>query len=144
MSVFYKTSSGNGKRQMQAADAQHHFRSTDIKIPARNPDWHGRGIREAIYIHGLSPSLNANDGCHMLPNCYDSIIKQSIKKPETLKPDEPRLNNAKRGPGRPRNQPYQETLAKTVELPTVQREGCGAHLINFCSAFPPSVSYPTV
>ena len=105
-----------------AADAQHHFRNTDIKILARDPDWHSRGIRESIYIRALSPTLNRNDGRHTLPNCYDTLIKQSIKKPESPQPhqpDEPRLNTTKRGPGRPRNQPSQ-TSAKTVEPPVVQ------------------------
>ena len=89
-----------------AADSQHHFRNSDIRILARDPDWHSRGIRESIYIRGLSPTLNRNDGRHTLPNCYDTLIRQSIKKPESPQPhqpDEPRLNTSKRGPGRPRS-----------------------------------------
>ena len=38
-----------------AADAQHHFQKSDIKILARDSNWHSRAIRESIYIRGLSP-----------------------------------------------------------------------------------------
>ena len=105
-----------------AADAQHHFRKSDKKILARDSNWHSRGIRESIYIRGLSPTLNRNDGRHTLPNCYNSLIKQAIKKPEppqTHQPKEPRLNTTKHGPSRPRQQ-ENETLPKTTSQPTVQ------------------------
>ena len=88
-----------------AADANHHFRTDDIRILSRESGWHERGIRESIYIRGLSPSLNRNEGRHTLPHCYDSLISQTVKKPEpppTHQPSEPRLSTAKRGPGRPR------------------------------------------
>ena len=88
-----------------AADANHHFRTDDIRILSREAGWHERGIRESIFIRGLSPSLNRNEGRHTLPHCYDTLISQTIKKPEpplTHQPTEPRLNTAKRGPGRPR------------------------------------------
>ena len=88
-----------------AADAQHHFRSEDVKILSRESGWRERGIRESIYIRGLSPSLNRNEGRHHLPHCYDSLIKKTIKKPESPKthdPSEPRLNTTRRPPGRPR------------------------------------------
>ena len=54
-----------------AADANHHFRSNDIKILARESDWHDRGTREGIYIRAIQPSLNRNEGRHELPHCYD-------------------------------------------------------------------------
>ena len=43
-----------------AADASHHFRTSDIKVLSREAGWHERGIRESIYICGLSLSLNRN------------------------------------------------------------------------------------
>ena len=104
-----------------AADAQHHFRKEDIKVLSREPNWHERGIRESIYIRGLSPTLNRNEGQHTLPHCYNSIIQKVVKKPEppdTHQPTEPRLNTAKRGPGRPRAQQTEaantDTVPKTV------------------------------
>ena len=88
-----------------AADAQHHFRSEDVKILSRESGWHERGIRESIFIRALSPSLNRNEGRHILPHCYDPLIRKAIKRPERPKthaPTELRLNTEKRGPGRPR------------------------------------------
>ena len=106
-----------------AADSQHHFRKEDIKILSRDDNWHTRGIRESIYIRGLSPTLNRNDGRHTLPHCYDNIIKKTVKKPEspvTHQPTETRLSTNKRPPGRPRVNPSVTeiiTVPKTIEPP---------------------------
>ena len=87
-------------------------RKTDIKILSREPNWHQRGIRESIFIRGLSPSLNRNEGRHTLPHCYDSLIKTFVRKPDSPcvhSPSEPRLNTTRRGPGRPRISATQES-----------------------------------
>ena len=108
-----------------AADASHHFHTDDIRILSRESGWHQRGIRESIYIRGLSPSLNRNEGRHTLPHCYDTLIAKSIKKPEPPEPHqptEPLLSTAKRGPGRPRRalppEDQEQTAAKTPPMPT--------------------------
>ena len=56
-----------------------------------------------------------------------SIIKSFVKKPESPsvhQPSEPCLNTARRGPGRPRNQPIQDpreqTNPKTMQEPSHQ------------------------
>ena len=102
-----------------AADAHHHFLKEDIKILSRENNWHERGIKESLYIRGLSPSLNRNEGRHQLPHCYDTLIKGFVKKPETPEThsaDEPLLSTAKRPPGRPRtNRAINETEPKTTE-----------------------------
>ena len=110
-----------------AADANHHFRQSDIKILARDDNWHDRGTREAVYIRAISPSLNRNEGRHDLPHCYDTLIRKAIKKPEpppTHNPDEPRLVTEKRAPGRPRTRPsvtddQSQTTAKELSSPIV-------------------------
>ena len=89
-----------------AADANHHFRSTDLQVLSRESGWHERGIRESMYIRALSPTLNRNEGRHNLPHCYDSLIKKVIKKPGPPDPhraNETLLNTTKRPPGRPRS-----------------------------------------
>ena len=107
-----------------AADAQHHFRSEDIKILSKESGWHERGIRESIFIRALSPSLNRNEGRHILPHCFDSLLRETIKRPErpeTHDPAEPRLNTEKRRPGRPRatsSTTRDETDPKTAHQPT--------------------------
>ena len=101
-----------------AADASHHFRSTDVKVVSRGSGWHERGVRESIYIRAYSPTLNRNEGRHTLPHCFDSIIKNSIKKPPPPQPHqvtEPLLNTKKRPPGRPRaSEDSQQTAAKSI------------------------------
>ena len=102
-----------------AHDQQHHFRKEDFNILSREPNYHARGIREAIFIRGLSPSINREDARHTLPHNYDSIIRNSVKKPirpETHKPSEPRLHTAPRGPGRPRSQSEDTTAPKTMSV----------------------------
>ena len=106
------------------ADAQHHFRSEDVKIIAREDDYFKRGIREAMAIRALSPSLNRNEGRHTLPHCWDSPLKATIKKPKppaTHDPAEPRLSTQRRPPGRPCliHRREEETLAKTIEPQTM-------------------------
>ena len=115
-----------------AADASHHFRTSDIKVLSREAGWHERGIRESIYIRGLSPSLNRNEGRHSLPHCYDSLIKKSIKKlepPETHQPSETLLSTAKRAPGRPRLQPTTEMNNKVTSAKTI----VASHTMTTCS-----------
>ena len=102
-------------------------RSSDIKILARESDWHDRGTREGIYIRAIQPSLNRNEGRHELPHCYDTLIRNAIKKPDppaTHTPNEPRLQTERRAPGRPRTQPpgsdnQSQTSAKEFSSPTV-------------------------
>ncbi len=109
---FYKSAI-----MQHAADAGHHFRREDIQILSREQDWHKRGIRESIYIRGLSPTLNRNDGRHTLPHCYDSIIKTMVKKPDsptTHTPNETRLSTTRRGPGRPRQNHNMQTTPKSM------------------------------
>ena len=109
-----------------AADAQHHFRKSDITILSRESGWYERGIKESIYIRALSPSLNRNEGRHDLPHCYDSLIRAAIKTPEPPQPhqpNEPRLSTSKRAPGRPRVRPLppedsEQTLAKSLPSPS--------------------------
>ena len=107
------------------ADAQHNFRAKDLQIMSREADWHKRGIRESIYIRALSPSPNRNEGRHELPHCYDTLIRNAIKKPDppvTHTPEEPRLQTERRAPGRPRTRPLttedqSQTAAKEVSSP---------------------------
>ena len=87
-----------------AADHHHHFRQEDFSILAREPNYYARGIREAIHIRALSPSINREDARHQLPHNYDTIIQASAKKPpqpRTHQDNETRLHTTPRGRGRP-------------------------------------------
>ena len=87
-----------------AADNDHHFRLSDFTILSRESDYFKRGIKESIYIRGLSPSINREEARHPLPHIYDSIIQKTVKKPPPPTPHQPgerRLVTAPRGRGRP-------------------------------------------
>ena len=128
-----------------AADHDHHFRMEDFSILAREPIYHARGIREAIHIRALSPTINREDARHNLPHNYDSIIRANAKKPQrprTHQPGEPRINTIPRGPGRPPSQPTTSAtggarprtaaaVAATTAAATGAATGTPAHLITF-------------
>ena len=109
-----------------AADHHHHFRQGDFSILAREPNYHARGIREAIHIRALSPSINREDARHQLPHNYDTIIKASARKPpqpQTHEESESRLHTTPRGRGRPPTLPQSQqdtssTLPKTATAAT--------------------------
>ena len=44
----------------------HQFQSENVRIPDRKPDWFRRGIKEAIYIRQLQPSLSRDGGRYQL------------------------------------------------------------------------------
>ena len=41
--------------------------------------WFERGVKEAIYIKALNPSLNRDGGRYNLPAVWDNIIKKRVK-----------------------------------------------------------------
>ena len=90
-----------------AREKSHHFRPTDLSIlSSGNSNWHERGVKEAIYIRGLQPSINRDQGRHQLPSHFDSLIKEAVKRPPpptTHNADvEPLLRTSPRRQGRPR------------------------------------------
>ena len=56
---------------------QHSFKEKDVKIVDRESRWFERGVREAIHIRSRSPSLNRDQGRHLLPPIYNSVIPLS-------------------------------------------------------------------
>ena len=91
-----------------ARETQHHFRKEDITILSSEHDWVKRGIKEAIFIKALSPSINIDPGRHQLSSHFDAILSPLIKPPSPPAPHNPTheqlINTAPRRPGRPRNQ----------------------------------------
>ena len=90
-----------------AREKRHHFRPADLAIlSSGNSNWHERGVKEAIYIRGLQPSINRDQGRHQLPSHFDSLIKAAVKRPPpptTHDADiEPLLRTSPRRQGRPR------------------------------------------
>ena len=92
----------------------HHFRPGDLSIlSSGNSNWHDRGVLESIYIRGLEPSLNRDQGRHQLPHHYDSLIKEAVDRPPPpLVHDiniEPLLSTSPRRQGRPPRRPQDLT-----------------------------------
>jgi hypothetical protein len=56
----------------------HYFTPRDITILDKENNRHTRGIRESIQIRALNPTLNADQGPHKLPHCYNNIIRDRI------------------------------------------------------------------
>ena len=85
----------------------HHFRASDLTIlSSGTPNWFKRGVKEAVYIRGLQPSINGDQGRHQLPPHYDSLIKEAVEKPPQLLTHdaaiEPLLRTSPRRQGRTR------------------------------------------
>ena len=103
-----------------ARENGHHFRREDVSILCSEQDWTRRGIKEALFIKTLSPSINIDPGRHHLTDHFDTILSSLIKPPPpppTHDPDtESLINTAPRRPGRPRKQPLSQPG------PTNQRE----------------------
>ena len=93
-----------------ARENGHHFRKEDVSTLDREQDWVKRGIKEAIFIKALSPSINIDPGRHSLSTHFDNILKGQIRTPPPPPLPhnasiEPLSNTVRRGQGRPRRQP---------------------------------------
>jgi hypothetical protein len=64
------------KEHMHSHD--HYYTDRNITILDKDTNWLPRGIRESLQIRALNPSINADQGRHKLPYCYDGIIKDRL------------------------------------------------------------------
>ena len=99
-----------------ARENDHHFRKEDLSILASDHDWVKRGIKEAIFIQTLNPSINIDPGRHKLSSHFDGILKETISAPPAPRPHDPDtealISTAPRRQGRPRKEPT--TAPKTI------------------------------
>ena len=76
------------------------------KIQISNATTRKRGIKEAIYIKTLKPSINIDPGRHTLSSHFDQILAKEIAKPPSPKPHDHELetliNTIPRRQGRPK------------------------------------------
>ena len=89
-----------------------------MTILASEGDWVKRGIKEAIYIKSLKPSINIDPGRHTLSSHFDQILAREISSPPSPEPHDPnietRINTAPRRQGRPKKSP---TISQAVTQP---------------------------
>ena len=69
-----------GSTEFSAHLASSHHSKTDYEfsILCTDDNWFNRGVKEAIAIRKLKPTLNQDDGRHHLSRMYDSLIKSSV------------------------------------------------------------------
>ena len=89
-----------------ARENHHHFRKEDVSILASEQDWVKRGIKDAIFIRALNPSINIDPGRHSLSSHFDQILSDTIEAPPPPPPHDPQteplIDTRPRRPGRPR------------------------------------------
>ena len=109
-----------------ARDNNHHFRKEDVSILSYEQDWTKRGIKEALFIRALSPSINIDPGRHSLSSHFDTLIKNNIHTPPTPAPHnaetETLINTAPRCQGRPRREVMPQSQQSGKTLPKQQQQ----------------------
>ena len=58
---------------------EHTVELDNTEILTTEPIWFEQGVKEAIYIRALNPSLSRDGGRYNLPPVWDSIIKKRVK-----------------------------------------------------------------
>ena len=58
---------------------EHSVELENTEILTTESRWFERGVKEAIYIRALNPSLNRDSGRYKLPQVWDNIIKKRVK-----------------------------------------------------------------
>ena len=105
----------------------YHFRREDVSILSNESDWVERGIKEAIYIRALSPTINIDPGCQTLSSHFDGILNQNIKAPTTPAPHNAEskflINMVPRRQGRPKQPSSNTQLPHQPELQQQQTQG---------------------
>ena len=76
-------SEGSTEFSAHVASEAHEKSDLDWKILCTEENWFARGVKEAIAIRKIRPSLNGDDGRFHLSPMYDDIIqtKLTIKTP---------------------------------------------------------------
>ena len=69
-----------GSTEFSAHLASSHHSKTDYEfsILCTDDNWFNRGMKEAIAIRKLKPTLNQDDGRHHLSRMYDTLINSSV------------------------------------------------------------------
>ena len=58
---------------------KHHLDNDNISVLDREQGWFQRGVKEAIYIAALNPTLNRDRGRHQLPATYSSLVQSHCR-----------------------------------------------------------------
>ena len=70
---------GNTEFSAHVASDTHEKEDLNYTILYTEDNWYKRGVKEAIAIKKLNPSLNLDGGRHRLSTMYDKLIRSSLK-----------------------------------------------------------------
>ena len=73
------STSSEVSKHIHASSKPHSIDLESTNILAVEPKWFERGVKEAIYIRAMSPSLNRDGGRYQLPPIWDNVIRTNIK-----------------------------------------------------------------
>jgi hypothetical protein len=97
-------------------ETDHCFRTEDVTFLKNDANWHVRGIKEAVYVCSLQPTLNRDGGRHELPHLYNDLLKTHIRPPSDPRPlnpgspSNPRTLNGLRSRGQPPGTPNRQCI----------------------------------
>ena len=60
------------------ASDTHNKEELKYSILYTDDNWFRRGVKEAIEIKKLKPTLNKDDGCHHLSAMYDNLMRSNV------------------------------------------------------------------
>ena len=66
-------------KHIQTDRPEHAVELDNTEILTTEPRWFERGVKEAIFIRALNPSLNRDGGRYNLPPVWDNIIRKRMK-----------------------------------------------------------------
>ena len=80
---------GNTEFSAHVASDIHERQDLRTTVLCTEENWYRRGVKEAIAIRKIKPTLNKDDGRHHLSRIYDGLIRSSVKlkTPRTREPE---------------------------------------------------------
>ena len=69
---------GTTEFSAHVASNTHNKSELEVKILCTDDNWFNRGVKEAIAIRKIRPTLNADEGRHHLSAMYNQLIKSSV------------------------------------------------------------------
>ena len=69
-----------GSTEFSKHVASNHHKKSDLEftILCTDDNWFARGVKEAIAIRKIKPTLNLDEGRHHLPKMYDELIRSCV------------------------------------------------------------------
>ena len=69
---------GSTEFSAHVASAKHEKRDLTHEILCTEDNWFKRGIKEAIAIKKIKPTLNKDEGRYHIPAIYDKLIRNNL------------------------------------------------------------------